>query len=55
MRVTRVISTWLMVGLVAASAAIMVAAVCERNWWRALYFFGAILITVAVLGMSDKR
>ena len=35
-------------------SAILVAAIHERNWWRALYFVGAIVISVAVLGMTAK-
>jgi hypothetical protein len=31
----------------------MLAALLERNWPRALYFVGAIVISVAVLWMTD--
>jgi hypothetical protein len=34
---------------------ILLAAAWERNWWRVLYFSGAILISVSILGMSWKR
>jgi len=33
---------------------IVLAAMHERNWWRALYFVGAILITVAILRMGHS-
>lgn len=34
--------------------AILVAALFERNYWRALYWLGAIVISVSILGMTDK-
>lgn len=33
---------------------IAVQALCEKNWWRAMYFVGAILISVSVLAMTLK-
>ena len=33
---------------------ILTAAAWERNWWRCLYFTAAILLQIAVLGMSSK-
>lgn len=45
-------STWTMYALLIFYAAILVAALWERNYWRALYFIGAIVISVAVLGMT---
>ena len=36
---------YLLIGLLAAS---------ERNWWRALYYVGAIVISVAVLEMTTR-
>lgn len=27
----------------------------ERNWWRALYFVGAILISISVLAMTFEE
>jgi hypothetical protein len=39
--------------LIAEYAVIMLAAMCERKWYRALYFFGAIVISVAVLKMTE--
>jgi hypothetical protein len=33
---------------------IAVAAAWERNWWRVLYFTGAIFISIAVLGMTFR-
>jgi len=47
-------STNLMIVLMVFYAAIAVAAVFERNYWRALYFVAAIMISMAVLGMSEK-
>ncbi len=47
-------STRLMLALIAAYALIAGTAAYERNWYRALYFAGAILISVAVLGMTAK-
>ncbi len=47
-------STSGMVLLIASYGLIAAAAAWERNWWRALYFVGAILISVAVLGMTDS-
>ncbi len=47
-------STWLMYLLIAEYAAIALAAAWERNWLRACYYVGAILISISVLGMSRK-
>lgn len=47
-------STWTMYALLVFYAVIMVAAMYERNWWRALYFLGAIVISIAVLGMTER-
>lgn len=47
-------STWTMYALLAFYVAILLASACERNWWRCLYFLGAIIISVAVLGMTAK-
>ena len=47
-------STWIMLLLIAEYAAITVSAACERNWWRALYYLAAGLITISVLGMTRK-
>ena len=47
-------STWLMVILIIEYAAIALAAAVERNWYRALYYSGAIAISFAVLGMTNK-
>lgn len=33
---------------------IAVAAGLEKNWWRVLYFVGAIIISVAVAGMTER-
>ncbi len=48
-------STSLMLALIAAYALIAATAAWERHWLRVLYFVGAILISVAVLGMTAKR
>lgn len=45
-------STRLMLALLVFYAAILVASLIERHWWRALYWAGAIIIMVAVLGMT---
>ena len=47
-------STWTMYCLLVFYAVILVAAIVERHWWRALYFLGAIIISIAVLGMTWK-
>lgn len=47
-------STWLMYLLIAEYALIALAALWERNWLRTLYYVGAILISLSVLGMSHK-
>ena len=44
-----------MVGLGIAYCVIVLAALWERNLARALYFFGALLITAAVLWMGTGR
>lgn len=44
-----------MYALLAFYAAILLAAACERNWWRVLYFLGAIIISVSVLGMTSRK
>jgi hypothetical protein len=43
-----------MLALIVAYAVIALAAGWERNWPRALYFVGAIVISVAVLWMSGN-
>ena len=47
-------STGGMLVMIAAYVAIAVAAAYEGNWWRALYYVGAIVISIAVLGMTRK-
>ena len=47
-------STNVMLALLVFYAIITVLAACERNWWRVLYFVGAIIISVAVLGMTER-
>lgn len=47
-------STWIMYALLIFYAAILLASLCERNYWRALYWTGAILILCSVLGMTWK-
>lgn len=47
-------STGVMWLLIAAYGVIVIASAVERNWPRALYFVGAIVISVAVLWMTSK-
>ena len=47
-------STTTMYVLLAFYVLIAVAAAWERNYWRALYFIGAIIISIAVLGMTER-
>jgi len=47
-------STTGMLLLIAAYAIIVLCSAYERNWWRAVYYVGAIVISVAVLGMTQK-
>lgn len=47
-------STNIMYALLVFYLAILVAAMFERNWWRALYFVGAIVISISVLGMTER-
>lgn len=49
------ISTRLMLILIAFYVVIVIAAALERNWPRALYFVGAIVISVAVLWMTETK
>ena len=37
---------------IAFYSAIVLLSLRERNWWRALYFVAAILISLSVLGMQ---
>lgn len=46
------VSSGMMIALCVWYLAIVVAAVYERNWARALYFVSAIGISLAVLWMS---
>jgi len=43
-----------MLALIVAYGVIALAAAVERNWWRSLYYVGAIVISVAVLGMTKR-
>ena len=45
-------STWIMYALIVFYVAILLAAAYERNWWRCLYFVGAIVISISVIGMN---
>ena len=45
-------SSRLMIFLLVVYAAILVASIVERRWYRALYWLGAILIMTSVLGMG---
>jgi drug/metabolite transporter (DMT)-like permease len=49
------LSTGMMILLIAIYGFITVAALFERNWPRALYFVGAIIISVAVLWMTNGK
>ena len=40
---------WILIGFYAV---VMALAAWERNWWRSLYYFAAILISLAVMGMT---
>jgi len=48
-------STTGMLLMIAAYAVIALCSAVERNWWRALYYVGAIVISIAVLGMTDTK
>lgn len=48
-------STVTMYILLGFYALIMLQAAWERNWWRAMYFVGAIVISISVLAMTLKR
>jgi drug/metabolite transporter (DMT)-like permease len=45
----------MMLLLIGIYAVITVTAAFERNWPRALYFIGAIVISVAVLWMTNGK
>lgn len=45
------VSAWLIWFLVLVYAAVVVASALEGRWYRALYFVGAILISIAVVRM----
>lgn len=49
------ISATMMLLLCVWYAGIVVASLGERNWPRAMYFVGAIVISLAVLWMSSKK
>ena len=42
---------WILIGFYAV---VMALAAWERNWWRSLYYFAAILISLAVMGMTTE-
>ena len=48
-------STSVMWLLLAFYAVIMLLAANERNWFRAMYFCGAIIISLAVMGMTTEE
>ena len=48
------LSTGMMIALILWYLGIVVAAVFEHNWPRALYFVGAIIISAAVLWMTKE-
>ena len=45
-------STVVMWILICFYVVVMVLSAWEGNWYRALYYFAALLITLAVLGMA---
>ena len=47
-------SDWIMYALLVFYVCILAVAAWERNWWRCLYFLGAIMISIAVLGMTTR-
>ena len=47
-------SNGIMYALLVFYVAIALVALWERNYWRACYYLGAIIISVAVLGMTWK-
>jgi len=49
------VSTKLMIFLLLVYAAILVASLVERHWWRACYWLGAIVIMISVLGMTTRK
>lgn len=48
-------STRLMLFLLCVYVVILAASICERRWYRACYWAGAILIMIGVLGMGAER
>lgn len=48
------LSTSGMILMLVAYVAISAASAWERNWYRCLYFIGAAVITVAVMGMTKR-
>ena len=48
-------STRLMVFLLCVYAAILLASAWEKNWVRALYWLGAMIIMVSVLLMTARK
>jgi hypothetical protein len=49
------ISTGMMIALIIWYLGIAITAAIERNWPRALYFVGAIVISVAVIWMTENE
>jgi hypothetical protein len=48
-------STVTMYILLAFYALITVQAAVEHNWWRAMYFVGAIIIGISVLAVTLEK
>jgi len=48
------LSTGGMIAMLVAYLGISVAAAFEHNWWRCLYYVGATVITIAVMGMTRR-
>jgi hypothetical protein len=42
-------SNWLIRLLVVEYVIVMIACICEKNWSRTLYWFGATLLQISIL------
>jgi len=45
-------SSWLMIALMIQYALIALFGACEGNWYRCLYFVGALLISFSVIHLK---
>ena len=48
-------STGIMWTSIAFYVAIMAGSAMEGRWWRVIYYLGATIITIAVLGMAERK